>query len=623
MTLRAAATTDAFGLFGINSGNISAVGLENIEMRIQSVENRLQDLYGRPTFAPNQGNGGLVGENEQAGVIQYSYVSGLVNATGDKVGGLVGSNKGEISYSYSTAAVEGRLDSGGLVGSNTGRGIVLSSYATGNVNGDNGHRNGISGEGDVSAVVGSLVGHIKGDASNIVKASYATGVPSKAPYDNGLPYHLGSLVGQLETGMIVFSYWFNNPAITDIKGIGNDRASGGHTGLSNAQLQGCELDGMVISGVMPEPATCANLFPSSNWGGNTADGITRRWIFNAGEYPSLNAVRSSDNKQLLPSAANQECQRNGMPQGCDEIEFEQTDETGGSKFTPAAGATPANYDFAAIPFNSPAGYSVGNVSATDPDGETITYTLHDHDRAPFQINLTTGEITLKAQAAANDLGEYQFSVNATNDQDERVTATISVTVRDFTPPVFASTPYNFNLSLSVANAAGVVVGNISATDADGTDFDYSLAGSNAFFEALFEPAAADNADGTRNIILSRAATLSDFAASSVTFVVTAMHREGGSLSVADITVNLNNDLQFGDDSDANGVIGPYDASPHDAAVDVTGNGEPGDPYIISNIYQLQAIAGVDHEGTALDSSTFTNNSFSLWNRCRRPANQAL
>ncbi len=607
MTLRAADTTDAFGLFGINSGNISAVGLENIEMRIQSVENRLQDLYGRPTFAPNQGNGGLVGENEPAGVIQYSYVSGLVNATGDKVGGLVGSNKGEISYSYSTAAVEGRLDSGGLVGSNTGRGIVLSSYATGNVNGDNGHRNGISGEGDVSAVVGSLVGHIKGDASNIVKASYATGVPSKAPYDNGLPYYLGSLVGQLETGMIVFSYWYNNPVITDIKGIGNDRASGGHTGLSNAQLQGCELDGMVISDVMPEPATCANLFPSSNWGGNTMDGITRRWIFNADEYPSLNAVRSSDNKQLLPSAVEQECQRNGMPLGCDEIEFVAVSGSVGSKFTPAAGATPANYDFAAIPFNSPAGYSVGNVSATDPDGKSIEYSVYIDDSALFQINLETGEITLKAIAAV--LGEYTFSVNATNDQDERVTATISVTVRDFTPPVFASTPYNFNLSLSEANAAGVVVGNISATDADGTDFDYSLADSNAFFEALFEPAAADNADGTRNIILSRAATLSDFAASSVTFVVTAMHREGGSLSVADITVNLNNDLQFGDDSDANGVIGPYDASPHDAAVDVTGNGEPGDPYIISNIYQLQAIAGVDHEGTALDSSTFTNNSF--------------
>ena len=320
MFLRAAAITDTFGLFGTNSGNISAVGLANIEMRIQVVGGNALDFDSDgsgvdTTNIPNVGSGGLIGKNEQTGIIQYSYVSGLVNATADKVGGLVGSNQGEISYSYSTAAVEGRLDAGGLVGSNTAGGRVLSSYATGSVNGDYGTR-GIAVQYD--SVVGALVGHIDIDASNVVNASYATGVPTFETSSD----HIGSLVGQLGlTTEIASSYWYNNPDIT-VVGIGNldDSNLPGHRGLSNAQLQGCGLGGIVIAGASPVPTTCTDLFPTSNWGNTTimtTDGdIERGWVFNAGEYPSLSAVRSPD-EQLLPLAAEQECHRNGMPLGCE------------------------------------------------------------------------------------------------------------------------------------------------------------------------------------------------------------------------------------------------------------------------------------------------------------------
>ena len=613
--LRAAATTDSFGLFGTNNGNISAVGLENIEMRIQSVRDGLQ-FYDSNIDIPNPGSGGLVGKNEQAGIIQYAYVSGLVNATAEKVGALVGSNLGEISYSYSTAAVEGRLDTGGLVGSNTAGGKILSSYATGSVNGAHGFRDGGSG-GAHNAVVGSLVGYVSGDANNIVNASYATGSAIAEVYTATTiaKRYIGHLLGQLVTGaMITSSYWYSNPVITDITGIGNvdDSTIAGHTGLSNAQLQGCELEGTAISGAAP--TTCTGLFPTSNWGSNTdtsADtfDITRSWVFNAGEYPSLNAVRSSDNKQLLPSAANQECHRNGMPLGCGEIEFVAVSGSG-IRFTPAAGANPASYSFANIPSGSPLGYSVGNVAATDPDGNVISYNISggDDDNALFQIDPTTGEITL--QAAASTVGEYQFNVIASNSQGEDTTATISVTVVDLTPPVFTSTPYSFDLDLSAANAQGVVVGNISAVDTDGTPFDYSLAGSGNLFDDLFELATAKNTDGSINIILSRAATLSDFTVPSVTSQVVATH-QGDRLSSepANITVNLINDLPLDNDFDADGIANFYDAFPDDGTKRFNGNGESGTPYIISNIYQLQAIAGVDHTGTALGSSGFTNNGF--------------
>ena len=276
-------------------------------------------------------------------------------------------------------------------------------------------------------------------------------------------------------------------------------------------------------------------------------------------------------------------------------------------FAPVDGETPANYNFTDVPLGSPVGYSVGNVSATDVNRDAITYTINDKynkdsDAAEegndlFEINPTTGEITLLA--GVTESADYTFSVNATDSQNANTTATISVTVGDPTTPIFISTSYIFDLSLSAASARGVVVvvGNVSATDDQETFFDYRLENN----PNLFELADSDNADGTRNIILSRAATLSDFAASSTTFQVVAAHnREPSIKSEARITVNLISD------SDADGVNDLYDASPLDETTNVTGNGEPGTPYMISNIYQLQAIAGVDHTGMPLDSSDFTD-----------------
>ncbi len=292
--------------------------------------------------------------------------------------------------------------------------------------------------------------------------------------------------------------------------------------------------------------------------------------------------------------------------------------SGSGQFTPATDTAPANYTFAGILLSSAMNGLVGNVLAMDPDaadGDTVTYIVSDEYNRDggsavsndlFQINSATGEITLKT--TATNSGVYTFNVIASDVEGASTTARISVTVGDPTPPVFTSTPYNFDLDLSAANAQGVVVGNVSAVDVEGTLFDYSLLSSGN----LFGLAPAKNADGSRNITLLRAATLSDFAASSITFVVIANHQEGqegNKLSVADITVNLINDLPLDDDSDGDGVKGFYDAFPHDATMNITGNGEPNDPYNITNIYQLQAIAGVDHTGTALDSSGFTNNRF--------------
>ena len=273
------------------------------------------------------------------------------------------------------------------------------------------------------------------------------------------------------------------------------------------------------------------------------------------------------------------------------------------QFTSANGETPANYNFDGILDILAKGYSVGNVSATGANGATITYAISgdSEDRNLFYINATTGEITLKAPAT--DIEEYQFNATATDDRGMETTATISVHVDGGSHPVFTSTPYNFNLSFFMKRSAGNVVGKVSAVDAERTLFDYSLPDSNNVLEDLFELAATKNVDGSINIILRRDAIPTDFAVSSVTFKVSATHRVGGLSSMSDVTVNLIYDF------DTDGVMDFYDADRNDDTMNVTGNGESGTPYIISNIYQLQAIAGVDHTGTALGSSNFTNNNF--------------
>ena len=103
-----------------------------------------------PTCGPasdgGAGAGGLVGAN--GGIIRSSYATGDV--TGYPVGGLVGWNRGgNISDSYATGAVTGTLV-GGLVGRNDASSGVETSYATGRV----------SGNLDVGGLVGTNVGII-------------------------------------------------------------------------------------------------------------------------------------------------------------------------------------------------------------------------------------------------------------------------------------------------------------------------------------------------------------------------------------------------------------------------------------------------------------------------------
>ncbi len=175
------------GLFTWNSfdGVIRNIGLVDV------------DVNGRS-------GGGLVGSNH--GTISHSYTTGRVEGGGG--GGLVGRNglpinmqhSAMISSSHSSAEVSGR-DVGGLAAENFG--TIIYSYATGDVSAS------ADGEG------GGLVGR---NFYGTIRASYATGNVS-----GGNP--VGGLAGYNWAGRIISSY-----ATGNVKGEGEGNDVGGLVG---------------------------------------------------------------------------------------------------------------------------------------------------------------------------------------------------------------------------------------------------------------------------------------------------------------------------------------------------------------------------------------------------------
>ena len=120
--------------------------------------------------------GGLIG-NDSGGNIEYSYSSGVVTGTDDRVGGLIGdAYDTQIRHCYATGNVAGAYDDvGGLVGEASGT-LIEDCYASGNVSGP--------------ANVGGLVGDHSG---SIVNCS-SNGTVSGTNYIGGLVgYNTGSI----------------------------------------------------------------------------------------------------------------------------------------------------------------------------------------------------------------------------------------------------------------------------------------------------------------------------------------------------------------------------------------------------------------------------------------------
>jgi hypothetical protein len=208
--------SNRYGSIDTSSSTSTISGDDDIGGLIGSnYEGSIISSYSTGTVSGDDNVGGLSGYNEY-GSISSSYSTGLVTGIGEKVGGLVGCNNG-LSYayqgliitSYSTGAVSGDKNVGGLVGENYYSSIA-SSYSTGRVKGNQ--------------CVGGLVGL---NRRGYITMSYSTGAVKGDSETGGLTGSGGLSSSQSHGTAICF--W-------DTQTSGQTTSSAG-TGKTTAEMQ--------------------------------------------------------------------------------------------------------------------------------------------------------------------------------------------------------------------------------------------------------------------------------------------------------------------------------------------------------------------------------------------------
>ncbi|WP_268236233.1 beta strand repeat-containing protein, partial [Halopseudomonas oceani] len=258
-----AATTQHWGLFGVNSGTIRDIGLVGGGVTVEG-------------YRPYYYAGALAGYNH--GTISNAYATGNVSARSMAVadayaGGLVGYNNGSINNAYATGEVttgannSSKLFLGGLVGANSTTGTISNAHATGNAKTNS---PGITIQAYAGGLVGSnagaitnahaagavistnagitssrFVGGLVGSNSGVITNAYATGATTAAPNQTASLW-VGGLVGhnsgtltnvyatgntESRSGTDIYSYvgglaGYNSGAIINAYATGNVTASG-------------------------------------------------------------------------------------------------------------------------------------------------------------------------------------------------------------------------------------------------------------------------------------------------------------------------------------------------------------------------------------------------------------
>lgn len=580
----------AIGIFGYSQGTITNVSLTSIsitgEARVGGLvgENKgsIQDVVasGSVTLVGSLRDvGGLVGENYD-GVIENVTASVSVEGS-DRVGGLVGENGGTIRGATATGDVTGNIRIGGLVGENedfADDGTIRDSTASGSVNATG------------SGTAGGLVGINK--AGTIIESTASGDVTSDGSY-------LGGLVGENRDG----------GRITDAAASGSVDASGGFVGglvgnnkdgfVTNATASasvtsgGDVVGGLVgnnINGTLQETFAVGSVTGSGTVGGLVGQ--------NEGRFENGTVADSYWDTQTTGQSTSA-----GSATGLTASEMQgQAAETNmtGLSFGTAWQTRPNDYpallaidqpnvrdDSFTTAENTTRTVSVPGVlgNDSDPNGDSLT--------AAIVSGPTNGTVTFDADGSfeytpnRGFTGTDSFTYNA-SDGTFSDTATVTITVTSANDPPRASddsyaTSENDNLTVSAPG----VLRNDSDPNGDGLSAGLVTSPTNGTLmldtDGSFEYAPNQGYNGTDSFTYNASdGTLSD------TATVT-------------ITVSGSNE----NDSQGTAV----------SLSDLSGNGTEGDPYIITNASELQAVEGDLDADYRLGNDINASNT-SSWNSGR-------
>ncbi|EPZ8233396.1 cadherin repeat domain-containing protein, partial [Vibrio fluvialis] len=274
--------------------------------------------------------------------------------------------------------------------------------------------------------------------------------------------------------------------------------------------------------------------------------------------------------------------------------------------------------------NSSDEYVIGTVSATDGDGEAVTYSIttnvyNDANEALFEIDAVSGAISLTAAGVTAFSNDYETAPNV---HDIVVTATevaglgeqksTDITVElselnldEFGPVFDPNDPDNedgprYVFSYDENSSDEYVIGTVSATDGDGEAVTYSITTNvyNDANEALFEIDAVSGAISLTATGVTAFSNDYETAPNVHDIVVTATEVAGlGEQKSTDITVELSelNVDEFGP------VFDPNDPDNEDGPRYVFSYDENS-----SDEYVIGTVSATDGDGEAVTYSITTN-----------------
>ena len=180
-----------------------------------------------------------------------------------------------------------------------------------------------------------------------------------------------------------------------------------------------------------------------------------------------------------------------------------------------------------IPEDTLPGVNIGRaVSATDPDGDTLTYSLSGTNAAAFAIDSSSGQLKTKAPLDYETKNQYVVRVTVFDGNGNADAITVIMHVRDVydppnTPPAFTEGD-STTRSIPEDTPPGVNIGiPVWATDVDDDTLTHSLSGENA------EAFAIDSNSGQ----LAAEALLDYETKNRYTVVVSVSDGAGGSDSI--------------------------------------------------------------------------------------------
>ena len=177
--------------------------------------------------------------------------------------------------------------------------------------------------------------------------------------------------------------------------------------------------------------------------------------------------------------------------------------------------------------------SLGTVSATDPDGGSVSYSIEGGNAAGrFEIDAASGELFYVGGGEDYETGSTRFELTVrASDGDQTTDTSVTVNVTDVAEaPTFAQAGYTFDLAEETDGSANrLSLGTVSATDPDGGSVTYSIEGGNA--AALFE---IDAASGE----LFYVGAGEDYETGSTSFDLTVRASDGDQTTDTSVTVNV-------------------------------------------------------------------------------------